>query len=74
VGRLQNENIRVQTYVEVVINNPETKEDLKKKFNLTEEQYYATLTKFNERHYNVMYYLTSAELISFLNQFFASEH
>lgn len=74
VGRLRDENIRVETYVQVVINNPETKETLRKKFNLTEEQYYATLTKFNERHYNVMYYLTSAELISFLNQFFESEH
>jgi hypothetical protein len=74
VGRLKEENMRVQTYVEVVINNAETKDNLKKKFNLTEEQYYATLTKFNERHYNVMYYLTTAELISFLNQFFESEH
>ena len=74
VGRLREENMRVQTYVEVVINSAETKDDLKKKFNLTEEQYYATLTKFNERHYNVMYYLTSAELISFLNQFFEREH
>lgn len=74
VGRLRDENLRVQTYVDVVINNPETKENLKKKFDLTEEQYYATLTKFNEKHYNVMYYLTSAELISFLTQFFESEH
>lgn len=74
LGRLRQENMRVQTYVDVVISNPDTKNDLKKKFNLTEEQYYKTLTAFNEKHYNVMYYLTPAELISFLNQFFESQH
>jgi hypothetical protein len=70
VGRWRDENIRVQTYVDVVINNPETKANLIKNFSLTEEQYYTILTQFNEKHYNVMYYLTTAELISFLNQFF----
>lgn len=70
VGRWRDENIRVQTYVDVVINNPETKANLIKKFSLTEEDYYTILTQFNEKHYNVMYYLTAAELISFLNQFF----
>jgi hypothetical protein len=70
VGRWRDENIRVQTYVDVVINNPETKANLIKKFSLTDEEYYTILTQFNEKHYNVMYYLTAAELISFLNQFF----
>ena len=70
VGRWRDENIRVQTYVDVVINNPETKANLIKKFSLTDETYYTILTQFNEKHYNVMYYLTAAELISFLNQFF----
>jgi hypothetical protein len=74
LGRLKEENLRVQTYVEIVINNPETKSDLMKKFGLSETQYYETLTRFNEKNYKVMYYLTSAELISFLNQFFESEH
>jgi hypothetical protein len=72
--RLKMENVRVKTYVDVVINNPQTKATLMKRFSLTEEQYYSTLTKFNERYYNVMYYLTSAELESFLNKFFESEH
>jgi hypothetical protein len=74
LGRLREENLRVQTYIDVVINDPETKSGLMKKHQLTEAQYYATLTRFNEKHYNVMYYLTSAELTSFLNQFFASEY
>jgi hypothetical protein len=73
-GQLKMENVRVKTYVDLVINNPETKAGLMKRFSLTEEQYYTTLTKFNERYYNVMYYLTSAELESFLNKFFESEH
>jgi hypothetical protein len=69
-GWWREDNIRVKTYVDVVINNPETKLDLMKKHSLTEEQYYETLTAFNEKHYAVMYYLTSGELISFLNRFF----
>jgi hypothetical protein len=71
---LKNENVRVKTYVDLIINNPATKDGLMKKHSLNEDQYYLTLTKFNERYYNVMYYLTSAELESFLNQFFDSEH
>jgi hypothetical protein len=70
VGRWKDESIRVQTYVDVVINNPETKTDLMKKFSLTEDEYYKRLTQFNEKHYNVMYYLSAAELTSFLNRFF----
>jgi hypothetical protein len=73
LGRLREENMRVQTYVDVVINNPETKAALMKKFSLTEDEYYKRLTAFNEKHYNVMYYLTSAELLSFLDRFFESE-
>jgi hypothetical protein len=73
-GRLQAENIRVKTYVDLVINNPGTKSALMKRFSITDDQYYKTLTKFNEKYYNVMYYLTSAELESFLNKFFESEH
>ncbi len=72
--RLRAENVRVKTYVDLVINNPQTKAGLMKRYNLTEDQYYKTLTKFNERYYNVMYYLTSAELESFLNKFFEAEH
>ncbi|HEY0654503.1 MAG TPA: carboxypeptidase-like regulatory domain-containing protein [Chryseosolibacter sp.] len=71
---LKNENLRVKTYVDLVINNPSTKSGLMKKYSLTEDEYYKTLTKFNERYYNVMYHLTSAELESFLNKFFESEH
>lgn len=70
VQMLKDENLRVQTYVDVVINNPETKKELMRKHSLTEKQYYDILTAFNETHYRVMYYLTRAELISLLNSFF----
>lgn len=73
LGRLQNENVRVKTYVDLVINNPDTKAGLMKKYSLTEDEYYTKLTKFNEQYYSVMYYLTAAELESFLNRFFESE-
>jgi hypothetical protein len=72
-GRWREESLRVETYVAVVITNPETKADLMKKFSLTEKEYYEILTKFNEQHYNVMYYLSEPELKSFLTRFFESQ-
>ncbi len=64
------EALMVQTYVDVVINNPETTDGLMKKHKLSEKEYYELLTKFNEKHYEVMYFLTSGELISLINRFF----
>lgn len=71
VKRLENENLRVKTYVDVIINTPETKEYLVKKHKLSEDEYYTLLTQFNEANYQVMYYLTAPELISLLNNFYA---
>jgi hypothetical protein len=64
------ESMRVQTYVDVLINTPSTKMDLMKKFRLSEKEYYDVLTQFNEKNYQVMYYLTAGELLSLLNRFF----
>lgn len=71
---LREENLRVQTYVEVVVNDPELKTRMMRTYSLSEDEYYAVLTAFNETHYRVMYYLTPAELVSLLNTFFASHH
>jgi len=62
--------VRVQTYVNVVINDSTTRTNLMKDFSLSEKEYYEILTKFNERHYEVMYYLTAGELLSLLEKFF----
>jgi CarboxypepD_reg-like domain len=70
VGWLREDNLRVKTYVDVVINDPETKERLMREHALTEVEYYAVLAKFNEKNYTVMYYLTAGELSSLLNRFF----
>lgn len=67
---LRTENLRVKTYVEVVVNNQGLKNSLMKKYALSEREYYDILTLFNEHHHEVMYYLTRAELISMLNTFF----
>jgi hypothetical protein len=67
---LKEENLRVQTYVDVVVNNPELKMRLMKEHSLTEKEYYDILMAFNETHYRVMYYLTRSELISLLNGFY----
>lgn len=69
---LKDENVRVQTYVDVVVKNADLRMGLMKKHGLTEKEYYDVLTAFNEQHHGVMYYLTPAELISFLNAFFES--
>lgn len=73
VGILKQENLRVQTYVDVVINSPELKLRLMAQYSLSEDEYYELLTAFNEKHYLVMYYLTRAELVSLLNNFFESK-
>lgn len=70
---LKNENLRVQTYVDLVVTNPELKLGFMKKYSLTEREYYDILRAFNEQHYEVMYYLTRAELISLLNTFFETQ-
>ena len=72
VQSLREENLRVKTYVDVVVNDPGFKNGMMRKYSLTEAEYYDLLTAFNERHYRVMYYLTRAELISMLNTFFDS--
>jgi len=71
VQRLAQENVRVKTYVDVVINRVETKEKLIQQYHLTEEQYYHLLERFNEKNYTVMYYVTAGELLTMLNNFFA---
>jgi hypothetical protein len=70
LNRLDDENTRVKTYVDIVINMPETRTRLMEKYQLTESQYYNILGKFNEKNYQIMYYLTAGELLSLLNRFF----
>ena len=74
VQSLREENLRVKTYVDVVVNDPELKNTLMHTYALTEDEYYNILTAFNEKHYRVMYYLTRAELTSLINTFFESHN
>lgn len=71
---LQEENLRVKTYVDIVVNDPSLKKRLMREYALTEDEYYNVLRAFNEQHYRVMYYLTAAELISLINRFFQAYH
>lgn len=72
VQALREENLRVKTYVDIVVNDPSLKNRLMRDYALTEGEYYDLLRAFNEQHYRVMYYLTPAELISLINAFFRS--
>lgn len=49
LGRVRQENLRAETYVDVIIRNVETKAGLMRKHHLTEAEYYSILTKFNEK-------------------------
>ncbi len=60
---------RSKTYI-AIITNPETKQNLMVKYNLSEKEYYDTLTTFNETNSDIMYALTEIELITFLDNFF----
>lgn len=70
VGRLENENLRVKTYVDLIINDPKPKTDMMRKYKLTEKEYYDILTQFNAKNYQVMYYLTAGELLTIYYSFF----
>jgi hypothetical protein len=71
LGRARQENLRAQTYVDVIIKNPETKDGLMKKYKLSEMEYYSILTRFNEKNHTIMYYLTAPELLTLLNNFYS---
>jgi hypothetical protein len=73
VNRLTNENIRVKTYVDVIIKNDENRLKLMKLYNLSETEYYDLLAGFNSKYYTIMYYLTAGELITLLNNYFLKE-
>lgn len=73
LSRAREENIRVRTYVDLVVRNEDTKTSLMKKHRLSEEEYYRLLTKFNEKNHTFMYYLSAPELLSLLNTFFERE-
>lgn len=71
LGRARQENLRAETYVNLIIKNSETKTDLMKRHKLSEEEYYDILTRFNEKNHSIMYYLTAPELLTLLNNFYA---
>lgn len=70
LGWLKEDNLRVQTYLDVVVKNQDIKNNLMAKHQLTEKEYYDILTRFNEANYSVMYHLTAGELVSLINTFF----
>lgn len=70
IARLENENARVQTYLDVVVHNNELKELLMKKYNLDEKKFYDLMTRFNEQNHKVMYYLSASELVSLIYRFY----
>jgi hypothetical protein len=73
IARAKNESLRVKHYVDLLVKDDKVRNDLMKKHKLTEEQYYVILTKFNEKNYAIMYYLTDSELLSLLYRFYENQ-
>jgi len=72
VEAIKAENSKVTTYIDVV-NSPEVKGELMKKYSLTEEGFYDLLAKYNQEHYKSMYSLDSKSLIASISYFFSSQ-
>lgn len=70
LARAKKESIRVKNYVNLLVNNDKIKNELIKKYRLTENEYYDLLARFNQRNYTVMYYLSDSELLSLIYRFF----
>ena len=68
---LKEDNIKAQTYVDVVINSSELKDWLMSHHKLNEAQYYKVLGEFNEKNAEVMYYITAGELVTLIKNFYA---
>ena len=71
ISRAKKESVRVKHYVDLIVKDDKVKNDLRKKYKLTENEYYDILAKFNEKNYAIMYYLTDSELLSLLYRFYA---
>ncbi len=73
IGLAKKEAVRVKHYVDLMVKDDKVKNYLMKRHKLTEDQYYAILSKFNQKNYAIMYYLTDPELLSLLYRFYESE-
>lgn len=69
---LEAENDKARDYIHMV-NGPEIKGKLMKKYGLSEEEFYALLAHFNEKNGDFIYKLEGREVIPLLLQFFATE-
>ena len=69
VVKLINENDRIKTYIQV-INDQETREDIMFDHDLTEAQYYGTLSLFNQQSHDVLYSTDPIEIIASLKAYF----
>ncbi|HZY82709.1 MAG TPA: carboxypeptidase-like regulatory domain-containing protein [Cyclobacteriaceae bacterium] len=73
IERAKKEAVRVKHYVDLMVKDDKVKNYLMKKHKLNEDEYYAILTRFNEKNYAIMYYLTDSELLSLLYRFYEAE-
>jgi hypothetical protein len=70
LAKVLDENYRSRNYVGLV-NDPEVKGKIIEDYNLTEDDYYRFLAKFNEINKDVIYRLESHEVVALLVLFFS---
>jgi hypothetical protein len=71
--QVQAQNEKAKRYI-AVLNDIGFREELKQLYDLTEEEFYHTLTIFNERYHESVYDLETKELIALLHMFYAEVH
>jgi len=69
---VQKDNSKARGYIEVV-NAPDVKDELMKKYALTEQQYYDVLAKFNQTNQRSMYDLDRKSLVHSIFVFFDND-
>jgi hypothetical protein len=70
VGWLLQDNLRAKNYVDLLIKDDKMKLTLMSANKLSENEYFTILERFNVQYVNVMYYLSTGELMSLLSEFF----
>lgn len=66
------ENDKARDYIHMV-NSPEIKDKLMKRYGLSEKQFYELLARFNQKNGDFIYKLEGYEVLPLLLQFFADE-
>jgi hypothetical protein len=70
--KVQEENVRIRTYVEVV-NDPDLKKDMMNEFSISERDFFSLLAKFNKENQYAQYLVSEVQIREILAAFIKKE-